>query len=296
MFIDKQELNNQLKRAIQSKKGFAFGKIGFSEQFILGYLPFLESSSNILHTKAYETVLRFHCEKQTGVFPTTPDFLAEFADFYTKTVRNLDVLGSFGADQEKELIIKNKLNVQLVPYKDMEPDRSVPEQVENCYLPLFENKKILYISPFAELLKERSSKEIYEKVWDKINKKWFYPKEVCAVEIPYSYITECSTHKKYTTSLNLFKSICEEIDKQDYDVALIGAGALGIPLASYIKEQNKIGLSLGGHLQVMLGINGSRWRNDDYWKKNYINNAWIDMPSKYHPNQKNTLTDSGAYW
>ncbi len=294
--INKQELILDIKQAIDEQKGFALGKMGFSEQFLLGYLPFLRSNPSTIKIRAYESALRYHCEYQFGVFPTDPEFLKHFATIFSDATRSMDILGLFEVEQENELIIQNNLKAKFIPYQDTEPDRSIPESSTNCYLPLFANKKLLYISPFANLLKERSQKEIFENVWDNIKKKWFYPKSISTIEIPYSYGNSRSTHLSYGTSINLYESICTEIDKQDFDVVLMGVGALGFPLASYIKSKKKIALSLGGHLQVLFGIAGSRWKRDSFWNTHYINYSWIDMPNKYHPENKEVLTDNGSYW
>ena len=294
--ISKQELIQDIKLAIEGNSGLAIGKLGFSEQFLLGYLPFLKNNPTPLKVKAYEATLRYHCEIQFGIFPTDPEFLNEFAQFFSASVQSIDILGLFEADQEKDLIDQNNLTAKFIPYQSTEPDRSVPEDPSNCYLNCLDGKKILYISPFANLLKDRSQKDIFEAVWSNISKNWFYPKSISAIEIPYSYGSSISTHRQYGTSLNLYKSICSEIDKHDFDVVLMGVGALGLPLAAYVQSKGKVAISLGGHLQVLFGIKGARWKRDDYWNTHYFNDAWIDMPIQYHPINKDELTDNSSYW
>jgi hypothetical protein len=294
--ISKQQLIQDVKQAIEEKEGFALGKLGFSEQFILGYLPFLKTNPSSLQIKAYETLLKYHCEVQTGVFPTNIDFLKEFAQFYTLAAQSMDILGLFDAEGERRLVHDNDIKAKFISFQLTEPDRSVPISSDQCYLPFLKNKNILIISPFAELIKERSHKEVFEAVWSRIEKKWFYPQSTSALEIPYSYGSFKDTHEKYGTSIQLYKSICAEIDKHEYDVVLLGVGALGIPLASYIKGKGKVAISLGGHLQVLFGINGSRWKKDAYWNTHYFNESWIDLPQKYHPVNKEELTDNSAYW
>lgn len=295
-FIERIDLIQKVKESVEQNKGFAMGKLGFSEQFLLGYLPFKDTNYSNIKLKAYEAMLRFHCENQFGVFPTNATFLLEFAQFYTKHVQQIDILGLFLADQEEKIIKENELNALFIPYQFTEPDRSIPSSESNCYLRFFEGKKILFISPFADLLKSRANKDIFEAVWLSIGKEWFWPSEVNAFEIPYSYVTSVNTYKKYTNSMTLFDSICTNIKEVDFDVAFIGAGALGLPIAAHLKNQGKIAISLGGHLQVLFGIGGGRWSKDEFWTTNYINNDWIEMPEKYHPKNKSILTDNGAYW
>ncbi len=294
--INRAELIQDLKISIEESTGFSMGKIGFSEQCLLGYLPFLATNPSTVQTKAYESLLRYHCEIQFGVFPTDPLFLQEFAAFYSKHIRNIDVLGIFQAKQELGIISKNGLRTKFIPYQQSEPDRSSPYAVENCYLPFFKSRKILFISPYSELLQYRCQKDIFEGVWAKINGKWFFPGKVSSIQIPYSFGNSFQTHANFSDSIALYNHICSEISTYDYDIALIAAGALALPLVSHVKNLGKVGISLGGHLQVLFGIKGGRWANDPYWQMNYFNENWIDMPQKYYPENKDNLTDKGAYW
>jgi hypothetical protein len=294
--ISRTKLIQSVEESIKQNKGFAFGKLGFSEQCLLGYLPFKRSNPNNIQLKAYESMLRYHCEIQFGVFPTDSEFLNVFAKFYTNHVRQIDILGVFQVIQEYTIIHENDLANLFIPYLYTEPDRSIPSDESNCYLQYFNGKKLLFISPFADLLKFRANKETFEQVWYKIQKKWFYPSCISSLEIPYSYVNSFQTHSSFNSSIDLFDSICSKISKIDFDVAFIGAGALGLPIASYIKNQGKIGISLGGHLQVLFGVRGSRWDRDANWTSNYMNEFWIEMPEKYHPANKSILTDNGAYW
>jgi hypothetical protein len=296
MLANKKDLIKDLAAAIDEGQGFALGKTGFSEQHLLGYLSLINSNPPGLRQRAYEAVLRYHCEKQMGLFPVEQTFLVDFAGKYLSYLQRLDYLGLFGAGQETKLISDLGLDCKFLNYMDTEPDRSIPGNPELCYLPLFKNKKVLLIAPFAALLKERANQTDYENVWDSIGKKWFFPESTSAIEFPYSYVTEVETHRKFGTSLNLYKHICKQISNESFDIALIAAGALGIPLAAFVKSIGRVGLSLGGQLQVIFGIAGKRWRDDQFYAENYINQFWIDMPALYHPQNKESLTDSGAYW
>jgi len=101
------------------------------------------------------------------------------------------------------------------------------------------------------------------------------------------------THKKYPTAIHLFEHIAGQIEKIDFDIALIGAAGLAIPIASYVKNRGKIGIDLGGHLQVLFGVYGKRWLDKKDWP--YFNDWWIRMPAKNKPKQSD-VCDLGAYW
>lgn len=296
--INRKEFLRDLKNAVHNNIGYAAGKIGVTAEYMLMYEIVLEAAPHDTQLKEqYEKGLEFHCLKQQGIFPANNDFYRFYINFYAQHLRNIDCLGLCvelsAYPIEFILIDYYKMKNKFIPFIEQEPDRSIPSNDENCYLPFFRDKKILIICPFAEILKERATKEIFEGVWSKTGKKWFYPKEVGALEFPYGFSKE--THQKYSTVIDLFEYIRAEIHKRDFDIALIAAAGLAVPIASYIKNIGKIAIDLGGHLQVLFGVLGKRWRDWEDWKRSYFNDCWIDMPAECRPKEKD-VCDQGAYW
>ena len=291
--ISKHEFIDDLRNAIENNTGYAAGKIGVSPQHWMYYEIFLKKEKDSAKIEKFEKDLRFHGLKQSGIFPPEPSFYLEFNKFYIEHVKNLDCLGIFYSSWELEMLKHYQLKNKLIDYEAHKIYGSYSMKEKECYLQYFRDKKILLISPFAEILKERATKEIFENVWSKIGKKWFYPKEVDALEFPYGFASE--TQERYPTALDLFKDITDEIDKKDFDIALISAAGLAIPIASYIKSLGKIGFDLGGHQQLVFGVVGKRWLQWEDWKEKYLNEYWITPPDKYKPTRTD-VCDKGAYW
>ena len=87
-----------------------------------------------------------------------------------------------------------------------------------------------------------------------------------------------------------------EAMKKDFDVALIGCGAYGFPLAAKIKRAGKIALHLGGFTQLLFGIKGARWENaQDYYRKLLDNPAWVRPLPEETPDGF-FRHENGAYW
>ena len=289
----REEFIRQIRAALRDGRAYALGKIGACERQWLYYEIFLKKRPRPGQVRRFEQTLKWNMLKQTGIFPPDTQFCLKFNRFYVPHFRNLDCVGLCVAPQEKELIQYYELGGQFVSYVDQEPDRSCPADEANCYLPDFRDKKILIVCPFAGLLKERATREIFEGVWSKTGKRWFYPRSVDALEFPYGFDPE--THRQFHTAIDLFQHITAEIKQRDFDVALIAAAGLAVPIASYVKGLGKVGLSLGGHLQVLFGVLGKRWRNWKDWQRDYFNDWWIDMPAAYRPRQTD-VCDQGAYW
>ena len=87
----------------------------------------------------------------------------------------------------------------------------------------------------------------------------------------------------------------QEIDKREYDVAIIGCGAYGMSLAAHVKRQGKVALHLAGWTQMLFGVYGERWVSQQCEYRDVINEYWI------RPNQSEFIRnakkiENGCYW
>ena len=282
-----------IRDAVRSDTPFAMGRNQDCRHW-MGYALNREAGHTERQLRAMETALKFHCLTQNGIYPPTPEFILRFNREYVDCLRQLDYYGLKSSGSEAAVLRAYHVPAQLVNWKSLHPDRSVPSDLENCYLPSLESKRILLISPFANLLAERANLKTFESVWSKIGKTWFHPAEIIPLEIPFA-VTQ-STQDRYPTVLDLFDAIMHQVATKQFDVALIGASGLGIPIASRIKALGKMGLSIGGDLQVLFGVSGRRWRERTKWQTLYFNKAWIDVPARYVIPEKDEVVEGGSYW
>ena len=279
--------------ALERGRGYAAGKLGHTERAFLDYPLALEREQDEVRVRALTLALGHRALRHGGVFPSERAFLAEFAHLYGEAVAGLDCLGVIpGLWRGDEPLVRSYgFDGRAVDYLDQEPDRSVPNDDGRCYLPLLRGRRVLLVSPFAELLRERATAATFEDVWRKTGKRWFEPAAVEAVELPYGFARE--TRDRYGTALDLLGEVGARVDAARFDVALVGAGTLGSILAAGIKRQGRVAISLGGHLQALFGVLGRRWRERPEWRRLYVNRAWIDMPDRYKPDPAETDED---YW
>ena len=81
-----------------------------------------------------------------------------------------------------------------------------------------------------------------------------------------------------------------QIEAKDFDIALLGCGAYGFPLAAYIKSLGKQAIHMGGQLQLLFGIKGKRWDNLGFYNKYWVRPSGNERP-------ENLLNvENGAYW
>jgi len=85
-----------------------------------------------------------------------------------------------------------------------------------------------------------------------------------------------------------------QIEKRSFDVALLGCGAYGFPLASRIKNMGKQAIHMGGALQILFGIRGGRWDSHPIISKLY-NENWVRPKLTERPQNFNQV-ENGCYW
>lgn len=157
-------------------------------------------------------------------------------------------------------------------------------------------KKVLVVSPFTESISSQ-----YEK-----REKLFAGTDILPA-------FELKTYKSLLTVGDLkddrFDNWFEALDHMkreilaiDFDVALLGCGAYGFPLAAEIKRSGRQAIHMGGVLQILFGVMGRRWDGSRFGGldkmpeglKKYYNDAWI-YPLEGKPKEAGKV-EYGPYW
>ena len=231
----------------------------------------------------WEDNVKDQMTRWSGFFPSTEDNLMKFGEMMVEDSKQLDILGSWLPEEDS---IKENFNLsyQRVFLRNLEPFWCT--QPWTRYL---EGKRVVVVHPFAETIMLQ-----YENNRDKIFKNPnVLPqfKSLRVVKAVQSLGGENNGFKDWFEALQYMK---HEIDKEDYDVCLIGCGAYGFPLAAYVKRLGKQAVHLGGSLQLLFGIRGKRW--EEMLEYNALmSGAWIRPLSKESPSCKNKV-ENGCYW
>ena len=92
--------------------------------------------------------------------------------------------------------------------------------------------------------------------------------------------------------------MCEDINKLNFDIALLGCGGYGVPLCNFIKiKKNKSAIYIGGGVQLLFGVIGNRWEQFDLWKQIIKeNNTNFIKPSENEKCNNFCNIENGCYW
>jgi len=285
---------SRLNDALSSQSGFAAGKLGYSEQvWITSAWASNQGPSSHLDS-AIRAAARFHACYQLGAYPTDDTYLKTALEKFVESVSAMDFIAAHESPLVQEIQKNLNLEGRVMPFDSLEPNREIPYNPQKCYLPSLRGKRVLIITSPAELLRERANKVTFEATWAATGCPWFEPKSVEA--LGFDSLFDENTRNHFPSSESLITEITSQLGPLEFDVALVAASCMAIPICAAIKRSGRIGISLGGHLQVLFGVQGKRWRDNATWQGNYWNESWIDMPPYLHPKSTNWLVDDGAYW
>ena len=231
-------------------------------------------------------------QRWSGFFPPTEENLTYFCELMLEDSRQVDVLGVY--DSVKQGIHKMKDymldDIRYIFLNDMNPF-----VVENPWSRALKGKKVLVIHPFAELIAKQYEKRI----------QLFENKDVLP-EFSLSIIKAVQSlggvnSQGFETWFDALDWMKKEMDMVDYEIALIGCGAYGFPLAAHAKRTGHQAIHMGGALQLLFGIKGKRWENplflteDGHTYKELMDNpAWV-RPEQYMTEQAKNVEEA-CYW
>lgn len=286
------EYTRALGAALASSTGFAAGKLGTAERMWLTYPPRIARERGV-RRRALVAALTHRSETESGVFAPDLASLLHFCARFEAAVGDLDAIGLFddAFSAEREIFARVRPAGLPMAFRDQEPVRDPAIPADACWLELLRGRRLVIVAPFADLLRDRARADIYEAAWASAGKRWFEPAAVASVEIPYGF--DPATQRRYRSALELLDDVAGRLAALDFDVALIAAGGIAIPMAAAVKASGRVGLSLGGHLQVMFGVHGQRWLQRRHWREEIINGAWIGVPDRYRPDPGLSVED---YW
>ena len=103
-------------------------------------------------------------------------------------------------------------------------------------------------------------------------------------------IADAKNSLAYKDWFEALDDMCKQIEKIDFDVAIVGAGSYGIFLANYCKNLGKQAIHMDGATQMLFTIYGDRWK---YYPM--INEYWT-QPLEDERQAGAEKVESACYW
>lgn len=227
-----------------------------------------------------------------GFFPADIANVGRFCRLMIDDAKEVDFLGSWLPNEDT--LCPHLDTGAMAPLRFLEPFWT-PEP----WTKALEGKKVLVVHPFAKLIENQ-----YNTKRDKLfaNKSILPEFILMTIKAVQSIGGECDGFANWFDALEWME---DEIDEIDYDIALIGCGAYGFPLAAHIKRQGKKAFHMGGALQLLFGIKGNRWEDPMYGVREWgipqgfysslMNEHWVKAGAEFRPKNADAV-EKACYW
>lgn len=278
--LNAYEIQKKISDGIDSENSFLVGRYGSTELLVMRNMEF-ELNREI--PSSLQQLVQW-----SGFFPNDIQYVNKFVDIMKKTSNECDVFG-FWFNEFEEYFVKKYVpqNANCTYLFNIEP-WSNPH---NPWTKRLEGKKVLVIHPFAETIEQQ-----YQ------CRKEIFPGTDILPEFELETLKAVQTvagtkDNRFDTWFDALDWMYQEAMKIDFDVAIIGCGAYGFPLAGKIKKAGKKAIHLAGATQLLFGIRGKRWDTNpafEYVRKWY-NDAWV-YPLDNDKPRNAKVVEGGCYW
>lgn len=291
--LSAEATNKIIGQAITEQKPFWAGRFGGTEM------------NMIYHTLLY----RMHPEKDnrveavkklcmlSGFFPDDIRLGEKFVERMLEDCRLIDLLGEWRRYMEDYIYVKYQPDTRLTQLPRLEPWNmyQYPRSKIKPWSAALKGKKVLVIHPFDQSI-NKQYKENREHIFERI-----YSADDILPEFELTTLKAVQTlagekDSRFETWFDALEWMAEQCRHIDFDVAIIGCGAYGFPLAAELKRMGKVAIHLGGVTQLMFGIIGSRWEVEhSRFSRDVVNEYWV-RPLETEKILHAEAVEGACYW
>ena len=262
-----------IQNKIQSDSPLMVARFGAVEIKAVLYANLPPPFCKILRKYTYKCM-----RNNAGFFPVNDDSLKRFAKLMLQDMKEVDILASW---RPEEIFFRKQLHDAFkISLADLWPSTD-----RDYWSKTLKGKKILVIHPFADSIQSQ-----YIQHRDKLFPNELILPEFKSLETIKAVQTIAGNEAGFSSWFEALEYMETEIKKKDFDIALLGCGAYGFPLAAYIKRMGKKAIHIGGTLQLNFGIKGKRWKHYPFY-----NEYWTE-PLKDEKPKNLDKVEGGCYW
>lgn len=281
--MGKKAANRQIADMIKGGNPFMVARFGNTELSVM---------TSVLKRRLFgntpETDERFqewfqNLQMLSGFFPDRPELAEEFTDLMLESSRETDIIAMFHCHLDDYIITEYMAKSKVTFLNHIEPWRC-----NEPWTAALKGKKVLVIHPFDESIKSQ-----YQK------RDLLFPDADVLPEFELKTMKAVQTiagekDERFETWFDALEYMYEEAMKIDFDVAILGCGAYGLPLAAKIKAAGKQAIHMGGVTQILFGIKGRRWVDNPRAGITF-NDAWV-YPRESETPQNCKVVENHCYW
>lgn len=286
--ISPAEVQDRIKAMLLAEEPCMIARFGSVElQAVVDYLHPATWSSAIRYVKGeipawgYAPSTLRTMKINAGFFSSSPEQLDKFGALMMESMKQVDMLGSWRG--EEAAVLPYMPQAERVPLYTLEP-----YYFDNPWTPALEGKKVLVVHPFEDTIRKQFAR--YDKLF--ADKRMSPKYELLTIKAVQSIAG--NKPEQFADWFEALDWMKQEIDKKDFDIAIIGCGAYGFPLAAYVKSKGKKAVHLGGAVANMYGINSTAVQKNMALNR-VVNEFWVN-PSADETPLNIQMVENGRYW
>lgn len=273
--------NRVIREALESGKPQAMGKLGTSELFALQkYIANKDRPDAEARTAKHRQIMYIHA----GLFPPDHGTFTRYARLLLEDVlMEMTILGVWFNLGEARIVKRYCPNVWRIGTSALHAcyRSAVP------WTTALRGKKVLVALPFDRTVRQQYARR--EQLWPS-NPSILPEFQLDTLKVPPHPNMVKPRHRDWFAAL---EAIQREMERRDFEVMLVGAGAYSLPLVVHAKRLGKQGIHLGGATQFLFGIKGRRWEGQQ--ESHFYNKHWSRPIPEETPTGVETV-EGGCYW
>jgi hypothetical protein len=266
-----------IAQQIRSRNPFFVGKLGTSELDVLIFYTQYRQKPN---APLYPPNIKMNIARNGGLFPATDKSIDAWAVHMLTEV--LPAGTGFAVWNPTVGNVEKAILNTFAPWAKQFPLRTL----EPYYMNLLEDRwtynltkhaKVAVVSPFHKSIEHQWKKR--EAIWG-TNTIWGpVPPTIVPVRTGYSPYLSTTTGLWSTAIINggwraAVEDIVNQVKMTGALFAIVGCGALSLPICYALKKEHISSVHTGGATQILFGIKGRRWLNHGTISE-FFNEAWI---------------------
>jgi hypothetical protein len=284
-----------LSAQVASRRIFAAGKLGTSETEALWFYIAMRRGP----TKyPYISDIKKNMTVNAGLFPATDEALDDWAQHMLgEVLPALDGVAEWNSCnplQEGEILNAFAPKSKRFPARSLEPYyESAEAERWSCRIP--DRTKVAVVSPFATSIGKQWAQQ--RAVWPS-TPVWNSAVQLISVKAHYSpYLSPDATWPEEVVTAgwrSAVRLMADAVVASGAKLALIGVGALSLPLAAALKKRGVAAIHTGGATQILFGVKGRRWLTHSVIST-FFTEAWVSPAEDEVPTNSKAV-EGGCYW
>jgi hypothetical protein len=270
-----EQAGERINKELRMGTAFCAARMGHVEARIIGEW--------LLRKGRWSRATLQEAHLNAGIFPVDDDGLEAFALEYWQSLQQVDLLGFWQSDYQAALVASLLQPPVLCPLPALEPFRQ-----SHPWSAALKGKSVLVVHPFSTSIAAQYSTYGSTIFPDCSILPSFH---LQVLQPPLTHAPQTEGYEDWGCALAALKS---RVLGLSFDVALVGCGAYGLPLAAAIGRAGRQAIHLGGALQLLFGIQGRRWDQDAEIQR-LISQRWI-RPSPTERPATAASIEGGCYW